>query len=388
MTTFARVRSSIWVRIALAAIGWRVFTALVAFLVNTVVPMAEREQFTIFPRTNLFWDAFARWDSGWFFGIARYGYEWTPGGRSNLAYFPVYPLLMRYVALAMGGGRVRVYMAGILVSWTAFVLAMVVLYRLASLDLREDEARRAIVYAAVFPFAFFFGVVYSEATFLLFMLCAFYFLRTKRWLAAGLAGALATATRANGMFILPSLAIVAWQQTRGNRREQWLAALSLVMAAWGIGLYSLYVYLLTGSPVEWAGSMSRWNWHPGTAMFWTPLWNVLAAVVTRPYEFLTSSPQATVDLLNAAAATSLLVATPFIWLRFGFAYALLVFINLYVPLSSGALEGMGRYSAVLFPFSLCLARIRSPLAQSGILAGFGVLYLLCLTLFTKVYPLF
>jgi hypothetical protein len=86
---------SITLRIVASALGLRLVTAFVAFLINAVVPMAEREQFTVFPSTNVFWDTFARFDSGWYFNIARYGYEWVEGGRSNLAFFPLYPMMMR-----------------------------------------------------------------------------------------------------------------------------------------------------------------------------------------------------------------------------------------------------------------------------------------------------
>ena len=50
--------------------------------------------------------------------------------------------------------------------------AMVVLYRLAALDLPRRRAERAVLLTAIFPFAFFFGAVYTESTFLLFTLLA------------------------------------------------------------------------------------------------------------------------------------------------------------------------------------------------------------------------
>ena len=117
-------------RIVAFSIAVRVFTAVLAFIVNVVFPLAQRQQFTVMDHTHLLWDTFARYDSGWYFGIARHGYEFVEGGRSNLAFFPVYPLLMRYVGLALGGGRQNLYLAGVIISWVAYVLAMVMLYRL------------------------------------------------------------------------------------------------------------------------------------------------------------------------------------------------------------------------------------------------------------------
>ena len=56
---------------------------------------------------------------------------------------------------------------------------MVVLYRLAALDLPRRRAERAVLLTAIFPFSFFFGAVYTESTFLLFTLLAFYGFRTR-----------------------------------------------------------------------------------------------------------------------------------------------------------------------------------------------------------------
>jgi hypothetical protein len=380
---------SITLRIVAGALGLRALTAFAAFLINAVFPMGQREQFTVFPSTNLFWDTFARFDSGWYFNIARYGYEWVEGGRSNLAFFPLYPMLMRYVALGLGGGRSRVYMAGILISWTTFIAAMIVLHRLARVELEDEEAAlRTVLYVAVFPFAFFFGVVYTESLFLLLSVTAFYGFRTQRWALGAVAGALVTATRANGLFLVPALALVAWRETRGDRAATLRASLALVCTLTGVALYSAWVYSVTGHPFEWANTINRWNWHPGATAGWTPLLTVITALFTRPYEYVTSSPQAVVDLLNAGAGLALLLATPFIWLRFGPAYPVLILLNLYVPLSSGALEGIGRYCAVLFPFSLWLATWRAPILRAGLIVASAMFYVLCLALFTKVYPLF
>ena len=383
----AGLRESQTTRIVCLAIGLRITSAVVAFLLNATVPLAQRQQFSVKSGPDLFWDAFARWDSGWYFSIARYGYEWLQDGRSNIAFFPLYPLLMRYLGLALGGGRFRIYLAGILISWVAFALAMVLLYRLARLDLSEQEAARAVTYAAVFPFAFIFGLVYPESLFLLLSVAAFYGFRTRRWWLAGLAGAAVTATRANGLFMLPALAVVAWQQTRGDGAARWRAAAALAASCTGIGAYCAFVYSISGDPFEWADTIGRWAWYPGSGSAWLALWTVISGLASSPYVFLTAAPDRIPHTLNAAAALSLLAATPFIWRRFGPAYPLLILVNLYVPLSSGSLAGLGRYSAVLFPFALWLATIRSRVAESAILVGFGMLYVVCLMLFTALYPL-
>jgi hypothetical protein len=79
---------------------------------------------------------------------------------------------------------------------------------------------------------------------------------------------------------------------------------------------------------------------------------------------------------------------PFVWWRFGAAYGWFMAANLWLPLSSGQYEGMGRYCAVLFPFFIWLASLRSRAVLTTALVLSAMLYTLCLALFTTIHPLF
>lgn len=106
------------------------------------------------------------------------------------------------------------------------------------------------------------------------------------------------------------------------------------------------------------------------------------------YDYLVEDPKAPYDLLHGLAALGAIAAIPFVWCRFGAAYAAFMIFNLALPLSTGHLDGLGRYAAVLFPIYLWLATLKSPLVQAGILAAFGMLYMLCQALFVNLHPIF
>lgn len=378
------------VRIAGFAFLFRMASALLAFYANVVFPLDQREQFTVFGRTSPFWDTFTRYDSGWYFGIARSGYDVSTamaGGRSNIAFFPVYPLLMRHVGRLFGRTPADLYLGGIVVSWTAFVLAMVALYYLAKLDLPARRAERAVLLTAIFPFAFFFGVVYSESTFLLFTVIAFHQLRTRRWIAGGLAAALAGATRVTGIMMWPALALVVWRSAEPTLRDRSWALLALVVATSGFGAYCAYIYALSGNPFLWAVALQRWGYYPGGAP-WVAPWHLVQTLVTHPYAYLAGERMAPYDTLNGLSALFLAAAVPFVWRRLGAGYAIFVVANLWLPLSSGVFEGMGRYCAVMFPCFIWLATIRSRTISTAVVVAFAMLYTLCLALFTTVHPLF
>ena len=374
------------VRLAALALAFRVLSAGLAFLENVVFPLYQREQFTMFGRTSPFWDPFTRYDSGWFFGIAHNGYAYVAGGRSNLAYFPVYPMLMRHVGRLFGRTPADLYLGGIAVSWTAFVAAMVVLYLLARLDLPQERAERAVLLTAVFPFAFFFGVVYTESVFLLFAVTAFYGFRTRRWMLGGIAGALATATRVNGVFILPALAWIAWQSAKSERRDRAFAVGALALAASGVAAYSLFVYSLSGNPFEWAASIERWGYYPGGSPLSAPF-RLIASLLGHPYAFLAGERMAPYDALNGVTALVFLATVPFVWLRLGAGYGLFMLANLWLPLSSGQYEGLGRYCSVLFPCFIWVAGSRSRVSDAALVVS-AMGYTLCQALFTTIHPLF
>jgi hypothetical protein len=376
-------------RIAIGALAFRVVSAILAFFANIAFPLDRPEQFTMWGRTSPFWDTFTRYDSGYYFGIARSGYAPVPDGRSNIAFFPVYPYLMRYVGRLFGRTPGDLYLGGIVVAWISFVLAMIALYYLARLDLPRRRAERAVLLATLFPFAFFFGVAYSESTFLLFTVLAFYLFRTRRWLLGGVCGSLAIATRTPALVMLPALAWVAWRSAEPTTKDRAWAAAGLALTTTGFAAYCWYIYALTGHPFEWVATLERWGsgYHPGGA-FWSAPVSLIGHLITHPHAYLAGDPMALYDTLYGVSALAFLAAVPFVWLRLGGGYAIYMLLNLLVPLSAGTFEGLGRYCSILFPCFIWLASLRSSLAGTPVVVLFALFYTLALALFTTIHPLF
>ena len=373
-------------RIVIFALCFRLFGAAVGFIGNAAIPDYQNQGFTVMERPNPFWDRFARFDSGWYFGIASQGYRFVEGGRSNLAFFPVYPKLMGGLGQLLGGAKQDFYYAGILISWLSFAAAMPLLYRLARFDLPHDKAVRATVYAAVFPSAYFFGVVYSEALFFLTLVGATLAFRSRRWMWGALAAMVMTGTRVNGVMFLPALALIGWDAASAPR-ERRTAVIAALCGAAGIGSYSLFVYSLSGNPFEWYDSITRWGYHPGGNPL-AGLFAIFAELLTRPIDFISTGRMAPYDTLNALTATAALIAVPFAWERLGRGYAAIIVLGLLLPLSSGQYEGLGRYCSVLFPLPILLGSMNGETRHMGLITGFMMFYTLGLMLFGNVHPLF
>lgn len=387
LTLPRKISLPIEARIVILALCFRLVSAAVGFIGNVAIPDHQNQGFSVMERPDPFWDRFARWDAGWYYGIASKGYVHVEGGRNNLAFFPVYPQLMGLAGRALGGTQQDFYFAGIIISWLSFAIAMPLLYRLARLDLSPEAATRATIYAAVFPSAYFFGVVYSEALFLLTLVGAALAFRTRRWAWAAVAAMVMTATRVNGVMFLPALALIGWYAADRSPRDRSFAMLAAACGLAGIGGYSAFVYSQSGNPFEWYDSITRWGYHPGG----NPISGLLAIaqeLLTHPRQFIATNPMAPYDTLNALAATGALIAVPFLWMRLGPAYALLVVLGLLLPLSSGAYEGLGRYCSVLFPLPILLGSLKGETRHLGFMAGFVMFYTLGQVLFGNAHPMF
>ncbi len=177
----------------------------------------------------------ARWDSDWYLVIARGGYH--VGGAlaaTRTAYFPLYPLVLRAVALT----QAPLIVAGVLVSLVAFLLGLYGLHRLTTLELGDagagsagsrfgfggaDQgmaartARFAVLALAFSPMAFYFSAVYSESLFLALTVAFFWCARQGRWALVGLLGALAGATRSTGLVLAAPALILYLYGPRADR---------------------------------------------------------------------------------------------------------------------------------------------------------------------------
>ncbi|MEA2361454.1 MAG: hypothetical protein QOD71_599 [Thermoleophilaceae bacterium] len=159
-----------------------------------------------------------RWDSGWYLGIAQSGYD---GPQPRTAFFPLYPLLTRIVgepidALGLAGLH-SLEIAGVLVSLAALIVALYLLHRLTDLEMGADAADNTVLLVALFPMSFFFSAIYSESLFLALTVGCVYFARRGWWWRAGALGALASATRSQGLLVLVPLAIIALYGPRADR---------------------------------------------------------------------------------------------------------------------------------------------------------------------------
>jgi hypothetical protein len=358
------------------------------FLATLLFPPARPRPFTMPFEPAKLAETFAAWDSGWYFDIAQRGYYWSPSGQSSLAFFPLYPMLMRALAWPFGGSDRALWTAGIALSYACLVLGLAVLHRLTTTVLGDREAaRRTVLYVAVFPFAYFFTQVYTESLFLLTSVSAVAAAVASRWGWAGLFGALAALTRPNGILVAVPLGLLA---LAGRPPLAVLArrAAALALVPIGFGAFCAFAYRLSGDPLGWLRAQARWGYTVGNRP-WVELMRLLDGLERHgPYGYFLSDPLAPYYFLHGLVALAFVVLTPAVFTRVGPALGAYVAVSLYVPLTGNALEGVGRYAATLFPAFMLLGTIRSRRLHEAILIGSALALSLLASLFAGFYPIY
>ena len=171
-----------------------------------------------------------RWDAKYYIWGTTRGFSIEDG---SAAFHPLLPLLAKPIFYLTGSPL----FALLFVSTVAALALYFCFYRLARLDLENDEvAWRATLLFVVFPLSYVFYAPYTESTFLLFAVLLFYFARKRRWVLAGLCGALATLSRQQGLFLTVPLVMELWSA----KERKPLVYSSVLLIPIAYGLWVLY----------------------------------------------------------------------------------------------------------------------------------------------------
>jgi Gpi18-like mannosyltransferase len=288
-----------------------------------------------------------QWDAWWYVAIAKHGYTYRPGHMSAVAFFPVYPLIVRALAVVVPGG---VPVAALVTTTTCGLATLVLFHRWCARRMSARASLLAVGALALYPYAWFlYGTAYSDALFLTVVLGAFLALEADHTVLAGVLGAIATATRPTGIVIVIGLVVVALDRRGrlgGNTPRAKLRAKdgAVLLSVVGIAAYCVWLAIRFGKPLAFIETEGARGWNQSPGMH---TWMKLAF-----FEHVQRWPL--VDWLPLAAQALMcllfIAAVPYVSRNFGRGYGIYVLATALIPATSTAdFMGVGRYLLPAFP---------------------------------------
>lgn len=364
------------------ALGVRVLLLFAAQIIMRLIPgQPVRGLLTIW----------RRWDANWYLSIVEHGYQYPTSFRSNVNFFPLYPITIwigQHILNPLFGDRGDL-IAAMAISWITFAIACVILYRMVSQRFDQHVALLTITLLATFPFSFYYGAVYTESLYLLLAVVAFYGIEKHAWWLAGAAALLAGAVRPNG-FVVGACVVLAygleWLQKR--RPLRW-DVLALGLTPLGLGAYLVYCWLRFGQPLAYLEA-SRKGWRT-TGLSLNTINDFISLLLHPGNWFVSRDIYTIIWTIYALILIAALIGLVYVYRILGPVYAFFTLANIAIPvLNLPAPNSLARYISVIFPLFIVLAlAVRNrPTLQQALTIGFTIFLTTFALLFVMNFPVY
>jgi len=337
-------------------------TALMLLLQHVSARVLKEHPYRPWPWPGVEWylGGWSQFDGPEYLKIAASGYFYSPGVRSPVVWFPLYPMTVRAVEVVVGNWLI----SGVLVAGACGAFAAALLWRWLSVQGMSGRTQTvAFLAAMMYPYAWYlYGVVHSDALFLMLVLGAFLLIERDKFVLAGLVGSLATATRPTGLALIPALVVLAWERSgvlvvpesasqlvRRFRlpvhlvKEKVTAkSFAPLLSCCGVGAYMVFLGVRFGDPL--AFKTNQRVYHPENL----PL--LKRAFFVRWRDFGDAPSYALTITFQACLAALVIWSLPAVARRFGWGYAVFAGVLVAIPMvSTGDFMGTGRYMIAAFP---------------------------------------
>ncbi|NCR08549.1 MAG: hypothetical protein GPI95_09415 [Microcystis aeruginosa LG13-11] len=297
---------------------------------------------------NHYLDSFFRFDSAWYNEIIQTGYSYNPEKQSNVAFFPLYPILVKAIASLTS---LSVPIAGLLLSNLCLIFALIFVYKISNIYLNKRGSEKVLILMLVFPTSFFYSCFYTESLYLLTTAACFYFFLNKKYFWSGFFGFFASLTRVTGVIIFLAFAIeLLWKYLKKKelpRRE----SLFLLLIPCGLIAYMVFLAWKFNEPLAFIKVQDLWG--RDERVF--PLITLINYWRNINFIFPKDANHA-VGFLNTFFSFSFLGILLFSIVKKPLNISLLIFafLSFFLPLSTGTTESMMRYMMTIFPIFIIL----------------------------------
>ena len=326
-------------------------------------------------------------DGAWYLDIAKNGYDTdytdisptnllcnqgTGFCQRNFAFFPLYPITTSALHSVTG---ISYELSGILISNFAFLISVFLLFKLVKKLFNQKLAIKTTLIFSLFPLSYVFSAFMSESLFLMLLLSTLLFTYDKKYIFAGICGALLSATRNTGVLVLiPMILIFASQQKQLFSWKNWKTYLGFAIVPLGVLAFALYLNSRIGDPFAFIHIQSYWEKPVGG----------IHPILAIPYSFINSTLEGSLGnhIYNVGWFVILiglfLISIKKKLVPFSLSNILLW---IFVPLLAGSMLAIPRYLTVLFPIYMIIAKLIKNTKILALLCSIFFIGLLILTFF-------
>jgi MFS family permease len=309
-----------------------------------------------------------QWDSKHYQTIATTGYTFAGEIWPNIAFFPLYPLLIRvFMPLVFGSATI----AALLIANLALFVAVLLLFDLVASDFDHITAYRSVLMLLLFPTSFYLVAGYTESLALALAVAAVWAMRRERWWLAGAAGFFLALTRVPGIMIAPVLTCAYLQHHSWNWRALLRPPfLAVLLPPLGLASFMLYQWLSFDTPVAFL--VAQQNWNNGMAPPWVIPEKILRAIRT--------SSEWEMAVVQLVVWLSVIGLTIMAIRRLPLSYGLTTLLLLLPPFLANQRGSLIRHVLIGFPIFVVLALIARRQWQRWLVFSLTLPLLVLLTL--------
>lgn len=291
-----------------------------------------------------FLEIWKRWDAIAYLDIAETGYVATGDKRNYIAFFPLYPMLVRWGKFIFQDYLV----SGFIVSGIASVFVGLNLNKLVALDYEKEIAQKAVWFLLIFPTAYFLHITFTESLFLALSISCILAARKNRWFWAGVLGQSACMTRLNGLILIPVLLIEIYFQFQTDKKWRW-EWLWILFIPTGFLAYLLINQQVFGNLFEFM-IVQKQNWGKSLDFPWRGIRGKIGDALYRDAE-----GQQMLGVQELVFVAIGFVCCVWSLFKLRLSYSVWMILNLLLFISTSWLMSVPRYTLVLFPMFILFA---------------------------------
>jgi hypothetical protein len=237
-------------------ISWFFWTLMVAwFSTNLLKPHYGRPYPVHFKYEPSFFNHFMHWDAVWYTHIAVYGYRNSTVHIPTIAFFPGYPLIMKFIHIVVGKDISFLYILPAVIFQGASMYMLYLL--LKALNINDKTIHMTLLLFSFYPSSFFGMSAYPVSALNFFAISAFYFILKREYLIASILAGLGTLFGPLAVFLS---FVVFFDIVKSKKTTDYpKAILYSVLSVWGFIGFILYNFYKFKDPIAFIHAQDWWG---------------------------------------------------------------------------------------------------------------------------------